>query len=653
MDFQGYKLALTPLIDEKDNILDTLSTYSPNDRVKDRLAEIRQMLVQADRVRHYPYREFGYIDLETKINNQQSRFINLIEPIDETDPSTTWRANTIRPLTRNKVVEVASYVTANIMYPRVVAQNKLDDVDKAHSDLMEDAMQWANEQSGYDQQIGYAVLGMLVFPGTIMQEGYVDYKRDFKIIKEDGTFDIKKMTDAVYSGYQCEVRALDEIYFGDAYAGKNIQKQPFIVDRRIISYADATIKYGENQDFKDYVRPGVRIFSDSSNTFYSQQEMSFNDNMVEELTIYSRVSDLELRIVNGVLMDDPDRPIQREDKLYPFAMSGYGLYDSGQFVYWMSMVDDLSPDQDAADMLINYILDGTYLQMMPATALYGDDVIDRSIMVPGMTTSLAAGSKIESISPQGNIGLGMNVLQGIENNASQSSKQNVSQQDMTAYQTSRIEEEIKTKLGGFGKNLAYLVVQFGNLRLPTIVEHMTMPQLGKIADPNTALKYTTMLVKKRGETNSKQIELSDSIPYGENETDKVMKMSLDLLKRQTGSGKTITQVNPEAIRDLKFTCHINADTMFKRSEEGERAFALEFYDRGILNPMFNQESLAGVLVNEFKPGQEDKFVNKPQPQAPAMAGGVPGKPIQGGGQAIQQLSSPNLPPTPKPPVTVK
>jgi len=646
MEFQKYKLSLTPVIDQKGNVLDTLSTYQPSKEVKDRLSEIRDILVQADRVRHYPYREFGYIDLETKMNNQQSRFINLVEPIDTSDVSTAWRANTIRPLTRNKVLEVASYVTANIMYPRVVAQNRKNDVDKTHSSIMEDAMQWSNEQSGYDMSLLYSVLGMLVFPGTILYEGYVDYKRDFKVIKEDGTFDVKKLTDEVFSGYQCDTIPLDEIYFGDAYAGKNVQKQPFIIHKRIISYESAVIKYGDNKDFKDYVRAGVRIFSDTSNTYYQQQEMSFNDNSVEELTVYSRISDLELRIVNGVLMDKPDRPLQREDKLYPFAMSGYGLYDSGQFIYWMSMVDDLSPDQDAADMLINYILDGTYLQMMPPMALYGDDVIDRTIMVPGLTTSLALGSELKNIGPQGNIGLGMNVLQGIENNASQSSKQNVTQQDMTAYQTSRIEEEIKVKLGHFGKFLAYLVVQFGNLRLPTIVEHMTMPQLGEVSDTDTSLKYASILIRKKGGSQESQIEISEDIPYGEKEQDKVLEKSLDLLKREKTTGKTIIQVNPQAIRDLKYTCHINADTIFKKSEDAERAFALEFYDRGVMSPLANQKSMFELLVEQFRPGQEDKFIQEPQVAPVSPDAEVP----QGAGanRLVQQLGgAPNVN-TPKP-----
>jgi len=363
------------------------------------------------------------------------------------------------------------------------------------------------------------------------------------------------MVDSVYSGFQCEVIPLDELYILDAYAGKNIQKQSAIIHRRIISYASAKIKYGHIKDFNEYVQAGLRIFSNSSNTFYAQQEESFNQDQVEEITVYSRISDLEIRIVNGVMMDDPDRPLQRKDKLYPFASSGYGLYDSGQFFYWKSMVDDLSPSQDQADMTINYILDGMYLQAMPVTAIYGDDVIDRSVMIPGNVVTLSQGSKLDTISPQGNTGLAMNVLTSLENNINESSKQDIPNKDITAYQSSLIAQEIKTKLGLFGKFLANLIVQFGNLRLPTIVEHITTPQIGELSTADNALKYAKIIVSKKTDSGeeSREIEISDDVPYGDEEIqvtegqtpeDNLLQESIQLLIKENDGYNNDIQTSP-------------------------------------------------------------------------------------------------------------
>lgn len=630
----GYQLYLEPKIDEKGNIENQVAQYQPNDKTKERLASLREAFLVADKIRNYPYREFGYKSLEDKITELQDRFINFVEPIDESDPSVAWRANTVRPLTRNKVLEVAAFITANLMYPRVVAVNKKNKESKAFSTLMEDVMQWANELSDYEMQTLFSVLGMLVFPGTFIEEGYVEYERDFKIIKEDGTFDIKKLVDEVYSGFHCETVPLEEIYIADAYAGKNIQRQPFIIRRRIISFADASIKYADNKNFEKYVRPGIRYFFDGVSTVYETQDNAINETQVEEITYYCRIADLELRIVNGVLMDDPDRPLQREDKKYPLAFSGYGLYDSGKFFYYKSMVDDLGPDQDAADKLINYLLDGTALQAIPSYALFGDDVIDRGVMIPGAITPLNQGTQLQNISPQGNLGLVSNVLQGIENNAASSSKQTVTQRDMTAYQTSRIEEEIKVKLGLFGRFLASLVKQFGDLRLPTIVSHLTMPKIAEISNSDAALEYATIVVKKSDKgLKDKVIMIDEDVPYdienaNEEEMqevrDKYAKMSLDLLVEGSKEDKELIKVNPKAIRKLKYQCRISPDTLFRKSEDAQRAFALEFYDRAMLHPNSKKDSLLSLLVEQYEPGQEDKYIDK------AMSMPQQGQPQQGG-----------------------
>lgn len=653
----GYQLYLEPKIDEKGNVENQIAQYQPDDRTKERLASLREAFLVADKIRNYPFREFGYKSLEDKITELQDRFINFVEPIDDSDPSVAWRANTVRPLTRNKVLEVAAFITANLMYPRVAATNKKNKESKAFSALMEDIMQWANDLSDYEMQILFSVLGILVFPGAIMEEGYVEYERDFKIINEDGGYDIKKMVDEIYSGFQCETVPLEEIYIADAYAGKNIQKQPFVIRRRINSYADASIKYADNENFKKYVRPGIRYFFDGVSTVYETQENSIDETQVEEVIYYCRIADLELRIVNGVLMDDPDRPLQREDKLYPFAFSGYGLYDSGKFFYYKSMVDDLGPDQDAADRFINYLLDGTALQAMPSYALYGDDVIDRGVMVPGAITPLNQGTTMQNISPQGNLGNVASVLGNIEMNAASSSKQNVTQKDMTAYQTSRIEEEIKVKLGLFGRFLASLVDQFGNLRLPTIVTYITMPQVAEISNPNTALEYATITVKKKDKSQmDKIIQIDEDVPYQpedvtqeetEEINDKVMKMSLDLLVEGKEEGKEIIKVNPKAIRNLKYQCRISPDTLFRKSEDAQRAFALEFYDRAMLHPQSKKDSLLSLLVEQYEPGQEDKYIEKamamPQqglPQGGQQGGTIMPEQNKGANEVIRALGAP-------------
>src|SRR3990172_5433102 len=140
----------------------------------------------------------------------------------------------------------------------------------------------------------YWVIGMLVFPASFIYEGYTDFKREIKDIQPDGSFELKEVTDDVFSGFQSITIPCEEIYIPDAYT-HDIQKQSCVIWKRIIPYASAMIKYGTNPNFK-YVQSGIRYFYNNDNRIYEQQESSFEEYNVEEVVYYNRVSDLELRL---------------------------------------------------------------------------------------------------------------------------------------------------------------------------------------------------------------------------------------------------------------------------------------------------------------------------------------------------------------------
>ena len=94
-----------------------------------------------------------------------------------------------------------------------------------------------------------------------------------------------------------------------------------------------------NQNFKDYVRPGLQVvFDEGTDLFYQQFDEELRKNLVEEVIYYDRTQDLQLIMVNGVLLTDPDHPNPRLDKRYPFIKGGYELIDEGKFFYYFSIV---------------------------------------------------------------------------------------------------------------------------------------------------------------------------------------------------------------------------------------------------------------------------------------------------------------------------
>ncbi len=90
----------------------------------------------------------------------------------------------------------------------------------------------------------------------------------------------------------------------------------------------------------------------------------------------------------------------------------------------------------------------------------------------------------------------------------------------------------------------------------------------------------------------------------------------------------IAKVNPGLFRDLKYKVAINPDILNPRSEELERAFGLETYDRMIAAPpgMFDPEETAKLLLTSERKTKNDpdKYLAK-QPAAP-----VPGMPPEMG-----------------------
>ncbi|MFS2037139.1 hypothetical protein ACEN8I_24150, partial [Polaromonas sp. CT11-55] len=88
------------------------------------------------------------------------------------------------------------------------------------------------------------------------------------------------------------------------------------------------------------------------------------------------------------------------------------------------------------------------------------------------------------------------------------------------------------------------------------------------------------------------------------------------------SNTELYKVNPEKFRDLKYLLTIDADVLNPRSEDLERAFDLETYDRLVMNPMADQEEALKLLLmtNPKTKKDPDKFVAQQQATDPiAMA----------------------------------
>jgi hypothetical protein len=351
---------------------------------------------------------------------------------------------------------------------------------------------------------------------------------------------------------------------------------------------------------------------------------------VNEVTYYSRVDDLELTFINGILVCDAEYPNPREDKLYPFAKTGYEPLNNGQFFYSKSAANKLSSDQEIIDVLYNMVLDGTYLQLMSPLAIYGSEEVDSGVMIPGQITSFRdPNTKIENIGPRSDLRAGLEAISMVEKSIAESSQDGLQMGmstggERTAREVILMQQNAKTAMGLFGKMIAFLVEDFGKLMIGDILQYMTVGQVDQIS---ADIKYRSFLLPDKIEGGKKvthKIQFDDKMLGSEDMTEEELRdKSYDLLSEEGGmdSDIRISKVNPELIRNIKYKVTVSADDLNPKSKAIEKALLLEGYDRAIQNPVADQEAVTrDFLFEALVPGQSDKYIRKPDPAAASMEG---------------------------------
>jgi hypothetical protein len=605
------KLITEPTI-EKGKVTNKPSPYNPSKEVKERMQLIMADFQIGNIVMNKPYEEFGNKTLVAFQNSLQKRFNNNI-PLTSNDSNQNWRANTIRPLTRNKVISIVAHLTGSVLYPNIIAQNENSIEDKEMGIVMRDCIEWACEQSKYEDMFVGACLDMCINPAIIIYQDYFEIKRKIKEIIKKGEWKEKEIIDEVWSGFYNQIVPCDELYISNFYEN-DIQKQDFLIRVKNIPYYTAKAKYGDNPNFK-YVEPGIKVFLNvNDGNYYQESDDELEGRLVQEVTYYNRMADLEIRLINGIMMDVPDRPMQRKDKKYPFSKSGYELFNSRAF-YYMPLVAKLLPEQDVIDTLYNMIIDGTFLKLMPPLAIYGKDKIDSSIMMPGRSITFAQSTKVEAINAGSDLNAGLVLLQKVESSVAESSQDPLQsgQQmagDRTKYEVIRLEQNARTILGLTGKMIARLVRDFGQLLTSSIVQYLPVADIREIIGDDIQLKFPSIFISNRnvkGKVKNRKIEFTTEMPQTEEEE---YNASFDILKQEDKTGMSILKVNPDSFRKMKYLVKIEPEFNDNTTKFYKK---LQIYDRLIQNPLVNQEaSLRDFLLNAYVPGKEDQYIAKNQ-----------------------------------------
>lgn len=512
--------------------------------------------------------------------------VNAYIPPRSKNPDESWRAQTVRPTTRQKVITIAAKITTSILAPHCFAYNESNDVDQDAAVVMEQLMQWVTDNSNYREAFFNAIYGALVSPISYVYEEYINGEFRFQNVP------------------------LGEVFLANDYI-YNIQEQPFLFRTRDIDWVTAKQKWGKEDNFQ-YVKPGVQpVFQETTGMLYQENKPPVNDRLVNETIYWNKNEKIIIVYLNGVLIKK--MPMVRYK--YPFVTLGYELIDNGNVSYFKSLVFKLEPAQKVLDEMYRLALDGTLLANMPPTALYGELAIDTGVIAPGRVVPLAdPNARLEAFMPRGDLGANWNAIDRIEVDMSGSAQSDTatSSPNMTAYQTAVLEEQNKIQLGLFGKMVNNFVVDLGELIVDDILRHLTVKQVMDIAGDDV-LKYKSFLIGDTENKKNTKIEFWEGL---QNEmTPQELEMEkLALLTQEAKTNQTIYRVNPSYFKKLKYKLRISADTIFAPSGGVLKAFNLEGYDRMVNNPLIagDLESLANVtrdmLVAQYKPNAVDKYV---------------------------------------------
>lgn len=650
------KLMNVAFDDKSQKIIDPPSAYDPSQESKNMIMLILKHFTLGNVTMFKPRVEFNDLSVfqrdqidQLAWNTYQSN--NGVTTFD--DATTAWRSNAIRPVVRNKAISIAAHATARTTFPKIFAFNESSDEQTDAAQVMSDLMEFAGEQSNYEYYELQRTIASLYAPASI---GYTEYAQVYRNVKKDkddkGKWVMEPMLDESMSGFRDEVVPIDQLYIENFYE-PDIQKQGWLILRKVFSFTIAQEKYGHVEDFK-YVTPGVQtLYNDANQSWYQVYDTNMRQEEVEEITYWNKSLDVKVTTVNGILMNDPDCPNPRIDKKYPFDKFGYELINTRCF-YYKSLAFKLQQDAAIVNTLYPMIIDGTYLNIMKPMVAVGGEMIASDVIVPGAVTTLKdPNADLRAISTNIDLVSGMNTLEKVESSITESAAdqeqiKNPNGASPGAYEISRIEAQAATALGLFVKMRSQHIREFGLLRISDILQHMTVPEVSDIEDDDALVYKTFLLPDKHSAHRSKtrKIKFDGNMETKDITEEEFMKMSLETLEEQGGinAKQEIWKVNPEIFRELKYMVTISPDLMNPMSEELERAYDLEEYDRLIQNPLADQEEALKLLLSSYPKTRKNttKYI-KGSGSGPIEQLGLPQPTVQStaGQPANKQLSQPS------------
>lgn len=623
---------------QKGNIPYEMASYQPEGLQRERMSLVRSCFQLGDVTMQKPRPEFNDLSVIGRDQYDKLQF-NTYQPNNGQavagDPLNSWRSNAMKPIVRDKCISIAAHATARLIFPKVFAYDEDNEIQEDAALVMETLMEWSTRQKWGETSLK-AVIESLTSPACVMHSEYSE------------VYDSKGKLDEIQSGFIDSIVPVDQLYISNFYE-PDIQKQDWLIWRRVQSYQLLLQKYSNKYENFKYVKPGVQyIYNDANQSFYAVYDTNMRQDECEEIVFYHRLLGLQAVAVNGVYLpkagtDEEKNP--REDGLYPFSKFGYQLINNRCF-YYKSLAFYLMQDANVINTIYPLFVDGEYLKRFPPLINRGGEAVRSNVWIPGASVTLS--NPQANVEPLGIVSADssnsiMKLMETVEKSISDSSALPVDQSgqpDQTAYAISVQQQQANTILGPFITMIGAYVLQYGRLRIGDIIQNLTVPELLEINGQPELVYKSFLLRDKTG--NHKKVEFDYKMPDKMTEKEQ-LKRSQEVLKRQGGiKGKqTLWIANPSLFRKLKYEESISPDVLNPLSEDLERQFGLAQWDRMVQQVptgMYDAEETGKLLLELFPRTKKDpdKYMPKQPPQGQPGMQPQPAQPMN----PMQQLKQP-------------
>lgn len=649
----------------------SVSPYSPGKEVTELFARVQDDYGVAYSLQNRGFREFDGFSLLERARLDQESFAAYVGC--EYVPATkAWRWKGRKNTTRNRIIGILAHMLSAMLFPYVRAVNQDSQEDKDSARVMQILIEDHLKKAGYEFKFLYMVVSALVNPAVFVGVEYVQAIQKAKQMTKDG-IKVVDVVDEMLSGLQLHIIPIDELLLGDFYTFE-LQRQPYLIRVRRISWDEARKIYSHKEDFK-YVQAGqtkVVVSGQDQQTLFDIDWTEADRDFVQEITAYYRAEDLQVTFVGGVFMGNKkdiygDNPFEHRRMVYskegwatmpvyPFAKSGFEPLDvTGRFAYYKSAAFKAYWDDASINKAYQLLQDGMYLDVFKPNFISGVSKIDGTVIAPGASVALPKDAAVTPYSLGPNLAAAMDVLNENKDDLAESTQDQtqggVVEPNVTLGATQIAERNAKLILGVFGLTMANLVEQIGGLVMDCIISHATVGEVDDSTPESLKTRYRTYLAKgsEKGKQLTNKIEFTDEYMGLEMTKEEKEEIEWSLYdetgetpKEREESDQRIYKVNPYQFARMNYTMFMDADRIVSRSmgtDQQRKAYALSQFLLPQAQPFINLKNVVeDFIIEPNADGDPDRYIAEQDPTA--MMNAVMGQQSPGG---MPQGATPALP----------